>query len=110
MVAASSVAGSNARGGVAFFSRLPCYHGNLVLGRRNRFTSAASGGLVAGELNAIQNFGASVSGGSGNVAAGIGTVVIDAQNLTDNNNFSIAPSPPFLRAPFTLPKNRHSLR
>ena len=36
---------------------------NLVIGRGNRFTQAAFGGLVAGELNTISNVGASVSGG-----------------------------------------------
>jgi hypothetical protein len=44
---------------------------NLVIGRGNRFTQTAFGGLVAGEVNTISNEGASVSGGSGNTASGI---------------------------------------
>jgi hypothetical protein len=43
---------------------------NLVIGRFNRFTKAAFGGLVAGEINMINNGGASVSGGSRNSASG----------------------------------------
>jgi trimeric autotransporter adhesin len=143
---------------------------NLVIGRANKFTQAAFGGIVAGELNTISNeatsvsggfentasgnqasvsgggvntasgyrasvsggfdntarggaasvsggqsntasgdaasvsggldntasvFGAAVSGGGGDTAGGIGTVVIGGQNVTDNNNNSIAPQPPF---------------
>jgi hypothetical protein len=132
---------------------------NLVIGRWNRFTNAAFGGLVAGEGNTISNRAAIVSGGNGNTASGIEaivnggnsntasgfvasvsggqantasgalsvvlggsqntasgpgsgpgcsvsggqsnaasgafTVVIGAQSVTDNKNFSIAPSPPF---------------
>ena len=127
---------------------------NLVIGAAHRFTQIAFGGLVAGEVNTINNIGASVtgghdntasgfeasvsggqfntasgevasvsgghsntasgffatvsggqvntasgpatvSGGSGNTAGGIGTVVIGGQNVTDNNNNSIAPQPPF---------------
>jgi FtsZ-binding cell division protein ZapB len=43
---------------------------NLVIGRWNRFTKAAFGGLVAGELNLISNEGASVSGGELNTTSG----------------------------------------
>jgi FtsZ-binding cell division protein ZapB len=83
---------------------------NLVIGRWNRFTKAAFGGLVAGEANIISNEGAGVSGGFGNTASGfdasvVGGVVntasgneasvIGGQNVTANNNFSIAPQPPF---------------
>jgi hypothetical protein len=83
---------------------------NLVIGRWNRFTKAAFGGLVAGEANIISNEGASVSGGFGNTASGFdasvvgGAVntasgddasVIGGQNVTANNRFSIAPQPPF---------------
>jgi hypothetical protein len=83
---------------------------NLVIGRWNRFTKAAFGGLVAGEANIISNEGAGVSGGFGNTASGfdasvVGGVVntasgnqasvIGGRNVTANNNFSIAPQPPF---------------
>ena len=53
---------------------------NLVIGSGHRFTMAAFGGLLAGELNTISNLGASVSGG---------------HMVTDNNNNPIAPKPPF---------------
>ena len=43
---------------------------NLVIGSGNRFTTSAFGGLVAGYLNTISNFVASVSGGSSNEASG----------------------------------------
>ena len=39
---------------------------------------------------------ASIVGGTQNTAGGIGTVVIGGQRVTDNNNNSIAPQPPFL--------------
>jgi len=44
---------------------------NLVIGSFNKFTSAAFGGLVAGEMNTISYEGASVSGGLDNVASGL---------------------------------------
>jgi hypothetical protein len=43
---------------------------NLVIGRYNRFTSAASGGFVGGEKNTISNLEASVTGGEFNIASG----------------------------------------
>jgi trimeric autotransporter adhesin len=43
---------------------------NLVIGVANRFTEAASGGLVAGALNTIRSPGASVTGGELNTASG----------------------------------------
>jgi FtsZ-binding cell division protein ZapB len=43
---------------------------NLVIGSGHRFTKAAFGGLLAGELNTISNLGASVSGGLDNIASG----------------------------------------
>jgi trimeric autotransporter adhesin len=44
---------------------------NLVIGRYNRFTRAAVGGIVAGELNTISNREASVTGGATNTASGL---------------------------------------
>jgi hypothetical protein len=44
---------------------------NLVIGAGNRFTQAASGGLVVGERNSIEAFGASVSGGFVNTSGGL---------------------------------------
>ncbi len=44
---------------------------NLVIGRYNKFTQAAFGGLVAGELNTISNRETSVTGGANNIASGL---------------------------------------
>jgi hypothetical protein len=60
----------------ALFGRSPLNIGdrggshNLVIGSGHRFTKAAFGGLLAGELNTISNLGASVSGGLDNIASG----------------------------------------
>jgi FtsZ-binding cell division protein ZapB len=43
---------------------------NLVIGGGNRFTQSAFGGIVAGELNTISSFGATVAGGRLNTASG----------------------------------------
>jgi hypothetical protein len=67
----------------------------LVIGRYNRFTKAAFGGLVAGERNTIINMAASVTGGEFNTASGFFTVVIGGSKVTDNGDHSIAPQPPF---------------
>jgi hypothetical protein len=81
----------------------------LVIGAAHRFTQIAFGGLVAGEVNTINNIWASVtggqvntasgpasvSGGVGNTAGGFESVLIGGQNITDNKNNSIAPQPPF---------------
>jgi len=48
---------------------------NLVIGRFNRFTQAAFGGLVAGEVNTISNVSASVTGGDQNAATGAHSTV-----------------------------------
>jgi hypothetical protein len=57
---------------------------NLVIGRYNRFTRAAFGGLLAGELNTVSNEAASVSGGFLNFASGIEASV----NGGEGNNAS----------------------
>jgi hypothetical protein len=44
---------------------------NLIVGRGNKFTKAAFGGLVAGEVNTISNEAASVTGGFQNTASGL---------------------------------------
>jgi uncharacterized coiled-coil protein SlyX len=43
---------------------------NLIIGGGNRFTQAAIGGLVVGQRNTIESFGASISGGFNNLASG----------------------------------------
>jgi hypothetical protein len=48
---------------------------NLVIGGANRFTKAAFGGIVAGELNTISNGAASVLGGQSNTASGFSASV-----------------------------------
>jgi hypothetical protein len=53
-------------------------------------------GNTAGSLVIFEaGIGSSVLGGSGNNAGGRNTVVIGGQNITDNNDNSIAPKPPF---------------
>jgi hypothetical protein len=61
------------------------------------FTSITGGfGNTAGSDVTFQGgLGSSVLGGSGNNAGGRNTVVIGGQNVTDNNDNSIAPKPPF---------------
>ena len=98
---------------------------NLVIGRGNRFTKGAFGGLVAGEGNTISNEAASVSGGflnnangrvasisggflnnangrvasvsggQSNTAVGDSSVVLGGSNNTASKPGSIAPHPPF---------------
>jgi hypothetical protein len=55
---------------------------NLVIGRYNRFTHAAFGGLVAGELNTISNKEASVTGGANNTASGLFASVSGGESNT----------------------------
>jgi hypothetical protein len=55
---------------------------NLDIGRGNRFTNLAFGGLVVGDLNTISNLGTSVSGGSGNTASGQFASVLGGANNT----------------------------
>jgi len=55
---------------------------NLVIGRYNRFTEAAFGGLVAGELNSISNKEASVTGGANNAASGLFASVSGGESNT----------------------------
>jgi hypothetical protein len=61
------------------------------------FTSITGGtGNTAGSSITFQGgLGSSVVGGTGNTAGGRNTVVIGGQNVTDNNDNSIAPKPPF---------------
>jgi hypothetical protein len=61
---------------------------NLVIGRFNRFLSAASGGLVAGEFNTISAPGASVSGGAGNTASDAEASVSGGSGNTASGEFS----------------------
>jgi hypothetical protein len=83
---------------------------NLIIGTGSRFTRAAFGGIVAGELNTISNIETSVVGGGYNVASGeisnvvggqnnsatgTGTVVIGGLSIIDNNDNSIAPRAPY---------------
>jgi hypothetical protein len=51
--------------------------------------------VSGGENNTATGEGASVSGGSQNSAGGLGTVVLGGHGVSDNNNNSIAPKPPF---------------
>jgi trimeric autotransporter adhesin len=61
---------------------------NLVIGRENRFTQAAFGGLVAGEMNTISNEGASVICGDGNTASGRLASVTGGENNTASGQWA----------------------
>ena len=64
---------------------------NLVIGRYHRFTSAAFGGLVAGEANMISAEGASVSGGLANAAIGAHASVSGGfANTASGDNASVS--------------------
>jgi hypothetical protein len=52
---------------------------NLVIRAAHRFTQIAFGGLVAGEVNTINNIGASVTGGHDNTASGFEASVSGGQ-------------------------------
>jgi hypothetical protein len=63
---------------------------NLVIGAANRFTRAACGGLVAGQANRIENFGASVLGGQVNTASGfLATVGSGQLNIASGHCASV---------------------
>jgi hypothetical protein len=63
---------------------------NLVIGRYNRFTQAACGGLVAGELNTINSKEASVTGGANNTASGLfATVSGGVSNIASGGQASV---------------------
>jgi hypothetical protein len=55
---------------------------NLVIGRGHRFTKAAFGGLVVGEVNRINNSEATVLGGGNNTASGVAASVLGGTSNT----------------------------
>jgi hypothetical protein len=61
---------------------------NLIIGRGNKFTKLAFGGLVAGEGNTVSNEGTSVSGGFNNIASGGNASVSGGSNNTASDNTS----------------------
>jgi hypothetical protein len=61
---------------------------NLVIGRFNRFTQAAFGGLVAGEVNTISNVSASVTGGDQNAATGAHSTVTGGEANTASGQWA----------------------
>jgi hypothetical protein len=64
---------------------------NLVIGRWNRFTQSAFGGLVAGELNTIRSEATSVSGGLSNIASGFDASVSGGQsNIASGGQSSVS--------------------
>jgi hypothetical protein len=58
----------------------------IVLGGLDNTASATPGGSIS---NAV------VLGGAGNTASGVNDVILGGKDITDNNNNSIAPQPPF---------------
>ena len=61
---------------------------NLVVGRFNRFSGDAFGGLVAGEGNTIGNAAATVAGGNLNAATGLYASVTGGQSNTASGAFA----------------------
>jgi cell division protein FtsB len=57
--------------------------------------TGGTGNTAGSQVTFQGGLGSSVLGGSGNNAGGRNTVVIGGQNVTDNNDNSIAPKPPF---------------
>ncbi len=51
--------------------------------------------VSSGESNTASGESSSVSAGNSNTAGGFNTVVIGGNGVTDNNDDSIAPQPPF---------------
>lgn len=62
---------------------------NLVVGRFNRFSRSAFGGLVAGEANLISNAAATVTGGNFNAASGADAAVTGGQSNTASGDFGV---------------------
>ena len=64
---------------------------NLIIGRENRFTKLAFGGLVTGRLNTVSAEGATVSGGFSNTASGLFSSVSGGLgNTASGNNASVS--------------------
>jgi hypothetical protein len=61
---------------------------NLVIGRGHRFTQAAFGCFVAGEINTISNRASSVSGGRDNTASGESSSVNGGDRNTASGRFA----------------------
>jgi hypothetical protein len=66
-----------------------------VAGGGSNTASGTFASVLGGGTNSATGGAASVAGGGFNIAGGTGTVVLGGQKVTDNNNFSIAPQPPF---------------
>jgi trimeric autotransporter adhesin len=86
--AAASVSGGVNNGASGVFTSVSGGFGNLASGD---FGASISGG----GNNTARGGTSTVSGGNGNTAGGVYTVVIGGSGVTDNNNNSIAPQPPF---------------
>src|SRR5271166_4226689 len=71
--------------------------------------SGVAASVSGGVTNTASGFFPSVAGGCDNTAGGFSTVVIGGNGVTDNNNFSIAPQPPFPRSqPGKQPADRRT--
>jgi len=68
--------------------------GNVAFDTSSTVTGG-TGNTAGSQVTFQGGLGSSVLGGSGNNAGGRNTVVIGGQNVTDNNDNSIAPKPPF---------------
>jgi FtsZ-binding cell division protein ZapB len=66
-----------------------------VSGGAFNIASGSQSSVSGGIRNTASGSGAAVTGGLFNTASGLGTVVIGGQEISDHNDFSIAPQPPF---------------
>jgi hypothetical protein len=84
---------------IAGFSSKPSFTGGFtgpsVTGGFSNTASGSFASVIGGYQNNASILFSSVVGGLQNTAGGFATVVIGGGNVTDNNNSSIAPQPPF---------------
>jgi hypothetical protein len=91
-VSSGSISGGSVSGGFENSASGP--YASVTAGLQNTAGDIFTG-VSGGYANHANGQNASITGGQGNTTGGFGTVVIGGQNVTDNNNNSIAPQPPF---------------
>jgi trimeric autotransporter adhesin len=77
------------------FSNTASGDGSSVSGGNGNTASGPFSSVSGGTQNTASGAYTSVTGGVNNTAFGLSSIVIGGTNITDNNNNSIAPHPPF---------------
>jgi trimeric autotransporter adhesin len=90
----ASVSGGNGNRASGTDASICGGEGNVAFDNSSTVTGG-TGNTAGSQVTFQGGLGSSVLGGSGNNAGGRNTVVIGGQNVTDNNDNSIAPKPPF---------------